>query len=76
VIARKERGESIEALTPSLRTSGVKVYQAAAQSYEISGFETTTYLAFVVSDLNAKNNLQVASNLAPSVHSFLAKLQG
>jgi len=75
VIARKERGESMEALTPSPGTSGVKVYQAA-QSYEISGFETAQYLAFVVSDLNAKNNLQVASNLAPSVHSFLAKLQG
>ena len=76
VITRKEHGESMETLAPTLRTSGVPVYQAAAQSYEIAGFETEQYLAFVISDLNANNNLQVASNLAPSVHSFLAKLQG
>ncbi len=76
VITRKERGESMETLAPTLRSSGVPVYQAAAQSYEIAGFETEQYLAFVVSDLNANNNLQVASNLVPSVHSFLAKLQG
>jgi hypothetical protein len=76
VITRKEHGESMETLAPTLRSSGVPVYQAAAQSYEIAGFETEQYLAFVVSDLNANNNLQVASNLAPSVHSFLAKLQG
>jgi len=76
VIARKEHGESMETLAPTLRASGVQVYQTAAQSYEIAGFETEQYLAFVVSDLNAANNLQVASNLAPSVHSFLAKLRG
>jgi hypothetical protein len=76
VITRKQQGESMATLAPVLRTSGVRVYQAAAQSYEIAGFETGQYLAFVVSDLNANNNLQVASNLAPSVHSFLAKLQG
>jgi anti-sigma factor (TIGR02949 family) len=75
VIARKENGESMETLAPTLRASGVALYQAAAQSYEIAGFETEQYLAFVISDLNATNNLQVASNLAPSVHSFLAKLQ-
>jgi len=76
VITRKEHGESMGTLAPTLRTSGVAVYQAAAQSYQIAGFETEQYLAFVVSDLNANNNLQVASKLAPSVHSFLGKLQG
>lgn len=76
VIARKEHGESLASLAPTLRTAGVSVYQAAAREYEVAGFETEAYLAFVISDLNAKNNLQVAGNLAPAVHSFLSKLQG
>jgi anti-sigma factor (TIGR02949 family) len=74
VIARKERGESLATLAPTLRTASVNVYQAAAQQYEIAGFETEAYLAFIVSDLNAAGNLQVAGNLAPSVHSFLSKV--
>ena len=76
VIARKERGESLDSLAPALRASGANVYQAAAQQYEIDGFETDAYLAFVVSDLNAKSNLQIAASLAPSVHAFLSKAQG
>jgi len=76
VIARKDHGESLETLAPTLKTSGVSLYQAAAQQYEIAGFETEDYLAFVVSDLNAKANLQVAATLAPSVHAFLSQTQG
>ena len=76
VIARKEHGESLETLAPALRTSGATVYQAAAQQYEIAGFETDAYLAFVVSDLSAKSNLQIAASLAPSMHAFLSKAQG
>ena len=74
VIARKELGESLEDLSPSIRASGVPVYQAVAGRYEVAGFETPQYLAFVVSDLNAENNLHMASNLAPTVHNFLARL--
>jgi hypothetical protein len=71
VIARKEHGESLAGLAPALRASGVSVYQAAAQQYQVAGFETADYLAFLVSDLNARDNLQLATNLAPSVHAFL-----
>ena len=74
VIARKELGESLEGLSPSIRASGVPVYQGLAERYEVAGFETPQYLAFVVSDLNAENNLHMASNLAPTVHNFLARL--
>lgn len=74
VIARKEPGESLEGLSPSTRASGVPVYQGQAERYEIAGFETAQYLAFVISDLNAGNNLLMASNLAFPVHDFLAKL--
>jgi hypothetical protein len=71
VITRKENNESLAALAPTLTASGVRVYQAAAQQYEVAGFETGDYLAFVVSDLSTKGNLQVAGNLAPSVRAFL-----
>jgi putative zinc finger protein len=74
VIARKEPGESLDGLSPSTRASGVPVYQGQAERYEIAGFETAQYLAFVISDMNAGNNLQMASNIAPPVHDFLAKL--
>jgi len=74
VIARKELGESLEGLSPSIRASGVPVYQTVAERYEVAGFETSQYLAFVVSDLNAGNNLDMASHLAPAVHDFLARL--
>jgi len=74
VIARKEPGESLAGLSPSMRASNVPVFQATAERYEIAGFETAQYLAFVISDLSAGNNLQMASTLAPPVHGFLAKL--
>jgi len=76
VIAHKEPGESLASLAPALTTSDVRVYQAAAQRYEVAGFETGDYLAFVVSDLNTKENLQVAGNLAPSIHTFLSGVKG
>jgi anti-sigma factor (TIGR02949 family) len=75
VITRKQPGESMQALTLSDRASGVAVYQAAAQNYDVAGFETDQFLAYVVSDLGARQNLQIAYALAPSVHQFLAAVR-
>jgi hypothetical protein len=72
VITRRQPGESMQALTVSDHASGVPVYQAAAQNYDVAGFETNQFLAYVVSDLGARKNLQIAYALAPSVHQFLA----
>jgi hypothetical protein len=47
------------------------VYQAAAQRYEVAGFETADYLAFVISDQGGSHNLQIASALVPGLHEFL-----
>jgi hypothetical protein len=41
----------------------------------VAGFETDQFLAYVVSDLGAKQNLQIADNLAPSVQQFLAAIR-
>jgi anti-sigma factor (TIGR02949 family) len=75
VITRKQPGESMQALTVSEQISGVPVYQAAAQNYDVAGFETDQFLAYVVSDLGARQNLQIAYALAPSVHQFLAAVR-
>jgi hypothetical protein len=75
VITRKQPGESMQALKLSERPSGVAVYQAAAQNYDVAGFETDQFLAFVVSDVGAKQNLKIAESLAPSVHDFLAAVR-
>jgi hypothetical protein len=75
VITRKEPGESMQALKVSDHISGVAVYQAAAQNYDVAGFETDEFLAYVVSDLGARQNLQIAYALAPSLHQFLAAVR-
>ena len=74
VIARKQEGETLEKLQPALRPNGIPVYQSAAERFEVAGFETDQYLAFVVSDLRGGRNLQIAGSLAPAVHKFLASL--
>ncbi len=75
VITRKQPGESMQALTVSDHASDVPVYQAAAQNYDVAGFETDQFLAYVVSDLGARQNLQMAYALAPAVHQFLAAVR-
>lgn len=74
VIARRKEGESLVAMAPSLETSGVPVYQSAAARYQVAGFEAGDFLAYVVSDLKSKANLQIAANLAPAVREFLLKI--
>lgn len=74
VVARRKDGESLGTLAPALETSGVPVYQAAAARYQVAGFEAGDFLAYVVSDLKSKANLQIAASLAPSVREFLLKI--
>ena len=74
VITRKNAGESLNGIAPVLTTSGIRVYQSAAERYEVAAFDSGQYLAFVVSDLKSKINLQIAADLAPTVHDFLTKL--
>ena len=73
VVARREGGESLGALAPTLLSSGVRVYQSAADRYQVAGFEAGDFLAYVISDLNSNANLQITAKLAPSVSEFLLK---
>ena len=73
----RKNGESFPAdgLSDALQASGVPLYESRIQDYEVTGFETRDYLAFVVSNLPKEENVRIASNLAPGVRDFLAKLE-
>lgn len=74
VITRRRPGESFAAdqLTPVLESAGIPIYPSGVDEFQVAGFETGDYLAFVVSDLPRQQNTQFASNVAPTVHEFLS----
>ena len=76
VVTSKTADESMANLSKTSQRSEVPIYQAAADHYQIAGFEAGQFLAYVVSDLKAADNLHVASNLAPIVRDFLVKTNG
>lgn len=78
IILTKKNGEAFDksALATVLQGSGAPLYRARMQDQEIVGFETRDHLAYVVSGLPQEAHFQLASGLAPSVHNFLAQLEG
>lgn len=73
VISRRDRGESFEKdeLVPALTESGIPIYQAAVQRFEVTGFESGDYLVYVISNLGRQDNLRMIATLGPSVIQFL-----
>jgi hypothetical protein len=77
VISRKGQGETFQGeLGSVLAESGIPIYRAGVQRFEIAGFESRDHVAYVVSDLNQKGNLQLMAAMAPAVKGFLQKLEG
>ena len=76
VIARKAASETFDAasLLPQLRAAGIPVYQRAVENYQVAGFESRDYLAYLVSDLDAGANASMTAALAPAVREYLDKL--
>jgi len=77
VITEKRAGESFsqaEAVAV-IKAAGVPVYRDALGKYEIAGFESNNYLAYVVSNLDVQSNLNIASKVAPVVHDHLHNLE-
>jgi len=62
ILTRKQPGESL---------SG-GIHQAGVDRFQVVGFESHDYLAYVISDLDAEQNLQWATNLAPTLREYLA----
>jgi len=77
VITEKQPGESFSEMEASSGSAtSVPVYEAEVKRFEVAGFESQGYLTFIVSDLDRKNNLQIAENLAPLVAGFLNSING
>jgi hypothetical protein len=74
VVTRRKAGESLDGLRQSSDVAGIPIYQSAAGNYQVAGFEAGNFLAYVVSDLKTKANLQIAANLAPGVRGFLMRI--
>ncbi|HEY1338175.1 MAG TPA: zf-HC2 domain-containing protein [Bryobacteraceae bacterium] len=67
VITRRFPGETTAGLTPSSAASGTPIYQSAAGPYHIAAFEAGDNLGYVISELGARPNLEVANAVAQSL---------
>ena len=76
LITRKD-GESFSPDSHSrlLDSSGATLRLAGRQDMHVAGFETGSYLIFVVSNQTEADNTQLASNLAPVLSDFLHRTQ-
>jgi len=77
VIARKSDGESfgIEGVLPELVSSGIPIYRAGVQRFEMSAIESRDFLVYFVSDLPRQQNTEMMTAMAPQVNEFLRKLE-
>jgi hypothetical protein len=77
VITRKDWGESFTKadLLPALAQSGIPIYRAGVQSFQIAAFETSEHLVYFISDLPQQKNMDIMLALAPDVREFLRRLE-
>ena len=77
VIARKDGGESFAKadLLPALAQSGIPIYRAGVQNFQIAAFETSGHLVYFISDLPEQKNMDIMAALAPGVREFLRRLE-
>jgi len=78
LVITEKKGESFSRadLVAATQASGIPVYGYSQDRLEIAGFETSQFLAYVVSNLDWAGNLKVASTIAPSVSDYLRRLKG
>ena len=77
VIALRQPGENFDSssLTPALSDNGLPIFQTSIHRFQIDGFQTSSYLVYLVSDLPGDESLKMFAQLAPSVRGYLAKLE-
>jgi anti-sigma factor (TIGR02949 family) len=66
ILAHREPGERM----------GEGIHQAGVDRFQVVAFESGDYLAYVISDLDAQRNLQLAADLAPTLREYLAGRAG
>jgi anti-sigma factor (TIGR02949 family) len=77
VVITPKQGESFAAndLAATATVSGVPLYQARLDGFEVAGFETRDHLAYVISDLTQGDHREIASSLSPPMRDFLRALE-
>lgn len=77
LVLTRKNGEAFSpaVLSDVLEAGGVRLRSNRLQDYEVRGFETRDYLAFVVSNLEKQESDFVASTLAPALRDYLANLE-
>ena len=77
VLTRKSDGESFttEQLIPALTQAGLPMYRADVQRFEIAAFESEDHLAYVISDLPGKANMELMLALSADVRAFLSTIE-
>jgi hypothetical protein len=78
VITRKGDGEVLKSsdLKPTLMHSGIPIYEAGVQQFEISSFETRDHLIYTISDLPHIGNLDFMVSLATPLLKFFHQIEG
>lgn len=66
VLTRRQAGESL----------GSGISQEGVDHYQVVGFESHGYLIYVISDLDAQQNLQLAAAMAPALRQYVAAQSG
>jgi len=76
IVARKQNGESLRTSTlpAKLSQAGIPIYTAAVQQFQVAALEDANFLVFTISDLPQRNNLDVLTDLAPSLQTLLIRL--
>jgi len=76
VLTRKQAGETLaeNGIKPAISQGGLNLYGASAQRFQLSGFETSQHLAYLVTELSPAETQRMMLALAPQVTALLAKL--
>jgi anti-sigma factor (TIGR02949 family) len=77
VITRKIDGESFskDELLPALSESGISIYRAGVQRFQIAALESSAYIVYVISDLPQPQNMELMRAIAPALRNYLGKLE-
>ena len=59
-----------------LTESGLSVYRAGVQRFQMAAFETRDHLIYVISDLPQERNTELMRAMTPALSIYLSKLEG
>jgi hypothetical protein len=73
--AKNDEAFSAVSLATIIQAVGIDLHQGRLSEYEVTGFESNGYLAFITSNLEKQENLELASGIAPAIQDFLNKMR-